>query len=915
MPIDAADITGERPPPHAHSAAEVLVQQRVAADFGLSEAEISARRQQFGWNQLAEKKPIPWWVRFLRQFQELVVLVLIGAAIVSFFLNEWIDGGAILAIVIVNGVLAFIQEERAGQALAALRQMSAPTAKVIRGGRVEIVPAKELLPGDILELEAGDHIAADGRLLKSFSMQVAEAALTGESTAVEKDGETKIAVDAPLGDRLNMVYMGTVVTQGKGTALVVNTGMQSELGRIAGMLQTTVEEQTPLQKRLDALGKALILFCLVIITVVFALRLLRGEKVGETFLLAVSLGVAAVPEGLPAVVTVALALGLQRMVKRHALVRRLASVETLGSVTVICSDKTGTLTRNEMTVREVNTGGKSFQVSGAGYAPDGDFSVGNTRQALREIEPDLRQTLAIGAWCNNAVLQREGTAWKMLGDPTEGALLTVARKAGIDVAEERGEIIAELPFDSQRKRMSVVVKQSDAHWSIFTKGAPEGVLEQCVNELRAGQVEPLTDERRREILATNQTLAARALRVLGLAYREVSVQPRIDQLETELVFAGLVGMIDPPRDEVRAAVQTCRAAGIRPVMITGDHPATAAAIAKELGIADDERAILSGQTLDSLSEEELAVRIESVAVFARVSAEHKYRVVQALKKNGQIVAMTGDGVNDAPAVKAADIGIAMGITGTDVTKETSDMVLADDNFATIVAAVEEGRCIYDNIEKVIQYLLSCNCGEVLVILVATLLGLPSPLIPIHLLWINLVTDGLPALALLLEPPEPGVMHRPPRSPSAPMIYWWSGVQMLWQGFLKGAVTIVAFWWFYWGDDANMHLARTAAFSVLVFAQLIWALAARSLRLTFWQLPLFGNVTILAAVFFTGLLQVAVLYLPGCKTLFEAVPLNTEQWLVIAILSLIPVTIIELTKLVWQAIAREPSPKHNTRAAG
>ena len=908
MSTDAADLAGDRPPPHAHSAAEVLAQQQVAADFGLSEAEISARRQKFGWNQLAEKKAIPWWVRFVGQFTELVVLVLIGAAVVSFFLGEWIDGGAILAIVIINGVLAFIQEERAGQALAALRQMSAPTAKVIRGGRVEIVPAKELLPGDILELEAGDHIAADGRLLKSFSMQVAEAALTGESTAVEKDSESKIAVDAPLGDRLNTVYMGTVVTHGKGTALVVNTGMQSELGRIAGMLQTTVEEQTPLQKRLEALGKALILFCLVIITVVFALRLMRGEKVGETFLLAVSLGVAAVPEGLPAVVTVALALGLQRMVKRHALVRRLASVETLGSVTVICSDKTGTLTRNEMTVRQVVCGDKSYQVSGAGYAPEGDFSVGTVQQATQELDPDLRQTLTIGAWCNNAVLQREGTAWKMFGDPTEGALLTVARKAGIDITEERGKIVAELPFDSKRKRMSVVVRQGDAEWSIFTKGAPEGILEQCASELRAGRVEPLTDERRQQILATNQALAARALRVLGLAFREADSQPSDNEVESKLVFAGLVGMIDPPRDEVRAAVQTCREAGIRPVMITGDHPATAAAIAKELGIADDERAILSGQMLDTLSEEELAQRIEKVAVFARVSAEHKYRVVQALKKSGQIVAMTGDGVNDAPAVKAADIGIAMGITGTDVTKETSDMVLADDNFATIVAAVEEGRCIYDNIEKVIQYLLSCNCGEVLVILVATLLGLPSPLIPIHLLWINLVTDGLPALALLLEPPEPGVMRRPPRSPSAPMIYWWSGVQMLWQGFLKGVVTIVAFWWFYWGDDANMHLARTAAFSVLVFAQLIWALAARSLRLTFWQLPLFGNVTILAAVFFTGLLQVAVLYLPGCKTLFEAVPLNMEQWLVIAILSLIPVTIIELTKLVWQAVSQDTGTK-------
>jgi len=912
--------------PHAQPLPELLKQLRVDPHAGLTDDQVEQTRAVVGWNQLAEKPPPPLWKRFLGHFTDVMVLLLIAAAIIAMFLQEWTDAFAILAIVILNGVLGFFQEERAGQALAALRKLSSPQAKVHRNGHLRSVPARDLVPGDIIELEAGDSVPADARLIQAFNLMVAEAALTGESTPVEKDATATLPADAPLGDRLNMVYFSTVATGGKATAVVTGTGMQTELGRIAGMLQQSEQGLTPLQRRLDRLGKLLAGACIVIVVVIFILQLSRGVPLGEVFLLAVSLGVAAVPEGLPAVVTVALALGLQRMVKRNALVRKLASVETLGSVTVICSDKTGTLTRNEMTVREIVVGDEAYQVTGSGYQPEGKFlpkngqlpPAANASDAPAAIDPQqaagLQQALRIAAWCNHAEINKrtDGDGWTVVGDPTEGALLVAARKAGIDVHSEQDRLVSELPFDSDRKAMSVVIRGSQGGYHVYTKGAPEGILAKCVAELRGGQQVPLDEARRAAILATSREMAGRALRVLAVAYRDEAGEPptKVDeQLESNLVFAGLIGMIDPPRDEARAAVERCRAAGIRPVMITGDHPETAKAIARELHIADENSLVVTGEGLDRFVDGELEKEVERIAVYARVSAEHKFRVVKTLKSVGHVVAMTGDGVNDGPAVKAADIGIAMGVTGTDVTKEASDMVLADDNFATIVNAVEEGRCIYDNIEKVLAYLLACNVGEIALMFVASLLGWPAPLVAIHLLWINLVTDSLPALALALEPPEPGIMSRKPRPPKAPVIGWHLGSVIGVQGALVAIVGLTAFWWSYNYRGDSLEVAQTITFCVVVFDELFRSLAARSLRFNFWRVGALANPWLLAAVALSGGLQIAVSFIPGGRDVLHIVPLPLADWAVIFGLALIPVSLIELffKQAFWRPVPDDPAP--------
>jgi len=893
------------PSPHAQPVTDLLQQLQVEPRSGLTDAQVDQTRARVGWNQLAEKPPPPLWKRFLAHFTDVMVLLLIGAAIIAMFLQEWTDAFAILAIVILNGILGFFQEERAGQALAALRKLSSPQAKVHREGQLRSVPARDLVPGDVIELEAGDSVPADARLIQAFSVMVAEAALTGESTPVEKDASTMLPADAPLGDRVNMVYFSTVVTGGKATALVTGTGMQTELGRIAGMLQQTEQGMTPLQRRLDKLGKLLAGACIVIVVLILMLQLTRGVPLVEVFLLAVSLGVAAVPEGLPAVVTVALALGLQRMVKRNALVRKLASVETLGSVTVICSDKTGTLTRNEMTVREVVAGDEAFQVTGSGYQPEGEFLLQTGQFSSSDhaaVDPQqssgLQQALVIAAWCNHSEIARRTNAegWTVIGDPTEGALLVAARKAGINVQAEQARLVSELPFDSDRKAMSVVIRGSEGGHHIYTKGAPEGILAKCIAERVGGHPVPLSDVRRDSILATGRQMAGRALRVLAVAYRDETGEPptKVDEkLENNLTFAGLIGMIDPPRDEARVAVQRCREAGIRPVLITGDHPETARAIARELHIADENSLVVTGEGLDRFVDGELEREVERIAVYARVSAEHKFRVVKALKSVGHVVAMTGDGVNDGPAVQAADIGIAMGITGTDVTKEASDMVLADDNFATIVGAVEEGRCIYDNIEKVLAYLLACNVGEITLMFVASLLGWPAPLVPIHLLWINLVTDGLPALALALEPPEPGIMSRTPRPPKAPVIGWHLGSIIGVQGLLVAIVGLVAFWWsrYYRGD--SLEEAQSIAFCVVVFDELFRSLAARSLRYNFWQVGALANPWLLAAAATSGILQITVSLIPGLRDVLHIVPLPLSDWAVVFAMALVPVSLIEL----------------------
>ncbi len=904
--------------PYTIPVGDVLAALEVDPEAGLTDILVAERRERFGANELTAAPPVPAWRKLIGQFKDLVIWILIAAALISGAFGEWVDTIAILAIVLLNGAIGFMQEERAGRALAALQKLSAPQAKVIRNGVLASVLAKDLVPGDLIEVEAGDNIPADARLIRAFSLSVQEAALTGESVPVEKDADAVLAQTTSLGDRRNMLYMGTIAAAGKARAVIAATGMLTELGRIAGMLQQHEPEPTPLQRRLAELGRVLIVVCLAIVAIIFVLQALRERHIVEALLVSVSLAVAAVPEGLPAVVTIALALGLQRMVKRNALVRKLPSVETLGSVTVICSDKTGTLTRNEMTVQEILAGGVRYRVSGTGYLPRGHFfpelpADASDTAAKRAFDaapvevptrPDLAQALTVAAWCNNSRLVPKGDgdeSWQIVGDPTEAALLVAALKGGIEATHRGRSLVYEIPFDSARKAMSVAVRAAGGETILYTKGAPEVILAKCVSERRDGRTEHLTDERRQAILAANAEMASRALRVLALAYRPDPPAPQDGSPESQLIFLGLAGMIDPPREEAKVAVEKCRQAGIRPVMITGDHPATALAVARELGMVQDGEQAVAGPELERMSDDELADRVDHIAVYARASAEHKLRIVKAWKRRGQVVAMTGDGVNDAPAVKAADIGIAMGITGTDVTKEASDMVLTDDNFASIVSAVEEGRGIFDNIQKVLQFLLSCNTGEILLMLVASLLGWPAPLLPIQLLWINLVTDGLPALAITLEPPEPDVMRRKPRRPNESILSPRLGLAILFQGLFVGGVSLMGFGWSYSHSAGNVEQARAMAFCVLVYAELLRAIAARSQTYTLGQLGFFTNPYLLLAIAVSGMLQVSVAILPFTQRVFD-VPVHAPMdWLVIALLALTPVTLIELLKLARQKL--------------
>jgi Ca2+-transporting ATPase len=916
--LTAGRAPAQSNPPHATSADVLLARYGVAPDRGLEESDVEARRVEAGPNELVEPPATPRWRRFVGQFLEPVIGILIAAVVVAGLMGEWVDTAAILAIVLLNGVLGFVQEDRAERALAALRRLSAPMARVVRAGRLRSVPARDLVPGDRIAIEAGDGVPADARLLRAFGLRVQEAALTGESAPVSKSADEVLDAEAPLGNRRNMVYTGTIVAAGKADAVVVATGMGTEMGRIAGLLGRTEREPTPLQRRLAELGKVLIAVVLAIVALIFVLRLVRGGGVLESFLLSVSLAVAAVPEGLPAVVTLALAIGLQRLVRRNALVRQLPSVETLGSVTVICTDKTGTLTRNEMTVREVVTGSARYHVSGSGYDPTGRFHPRVEGDGAAHGEPvdprdwpDLMRALRIAAWCNTARLTPrpdvEG-GWQVIGDPTEGALVVAARKADVHAHDRDGHLLHEIPFDSERKAMSVVVRGPDDSAMMYTKGAPEVILSKCGREWRHDRVVPLDPGRRAEILHAAHAMAARALRVLALADRHhPDAGHEAARREEDMDFVGLVGMIDPPRDEVRAAVRTCREAGIRPVMITGDHPATALAIARELGIAGEHDRALSGQELDALGDDELAAAVEGVSVFARVAAEHKLRVVRAWQARGQVVAMTGDGVNDAPAVKAADIGIAMGITGTDVTREASDMVLTDDNFASIVSAVEEGRGIFDNIRKFIHYLLASNASEVLLMLIAALVGWPAPLTAVQLLWINLVTDGLPALALGVEPPERDIMRRPPRPPREPVITRRGGLLILGQGLLMAAVGVLAFALTYGGVE-DVHRARTAAFSTLAFTQLFFSFACRSRRYTLPELGPFSNPYLFGAIAASALLQFAVVMLPLTHPVFDIPAHPGGDWLYILPLALAPVTLVEVAKLVRAGLARRSAAR-------
>jgi Ca2+-transporting ATPase len=885
------------------------------ARTGLTGAQVEAARSRWGPNRLREPPAEPAWRRLARQFRELVIWILIVAAGISLLLGDVLDAAAIMAIVLFNGLLGFVQEERAARALQSLRGLTAPVAHVIRDGARRDVPAADLVPGDLIHLEAGDHVPADARLVSSAFLRAQESSLTGESTPVDKEVDGRLEPGTPLADRRNMVHMGTVVAAGRGSAVVTATGMATELGRVAELLERTEYHPTPLQRRLEELGHVLLFACLALVAVIAGLQLLRGGAFLEVFVLAVSLAVAAVPEGLPAVVTVVLALGLQRMARRNALVRTLPSVETLGSVTVICTDKTGTLTRNEMTVREIVAGGARFRVSGAGFVPRGEFSRvperapdstperDATRVAPR-AEPDLLLALAVGARCNNARL--EGPAdgeevWKVIGDPTEGALLVAAMKAGVEGLEGR-EVIYEIPFDPEHRSMTVVVREPAAGLTMYMKGAAEAVAPACDSERRDGRIMPLTPERREEILRETHELSARALRVLALAYRE-GVGERRTYRASGLVFAGLAGMLDPPRDEAREAVRTCREGGIRPIMITGDHPATALAIARELGMAGPDDEPVTARDLDALSDDALAARVERTPVFARVSAEHKLRIVRAWKARHHVVAMTGDGVNDAPAIRAADVGIAMGVTGTDVARKAADMVLLDDNFASIVAAVEAGRGIFANIQKFVHYLLATNAGEVLFMFLAALAGWPVPLLAIQILWINLVTDGLPAMALGVEPAERDIMRQPPRPPGTPVISAAEGGFVLLRGLLVAAAAATAFALLHGGDDANIAHARSVAFCVIAYAQLLYAFAFRSRRYTLPELGPFSNRHLLAAVGAAGALQFAAVSLPWLQPFFGVTRPLGREWLVIGALALAPVTLVEAAKILRQGLRR------------
>jgi P-type Ca2+ transporter type 2C len=881
------------------------------SERGLAGQEVERRHAEFGPNELPETPPPSLLKLFLSQFTSVIVWVLIGAAIISGLLEDWLDAAAILAIVFLNGLLGFVQEFRAERSLAALRKMSVATARVIRDGVLRSIPARELVSGDVILLEAGDRIPADARLIYATNFQVQEASLTGESTPVQKAATDLDRADVSLADRTNMAFMGTIAVSGKARALVVATALNTELGRIASMIHEESEAEraeTPLQRRLEQFGYTLLWLALAVVAVVFALGYLRGEPLVAMFMTSVSLAVAAVPEGLPTVVTITLALGVTRMVKRHALIRKLPAVETLGSATVICTDKTGTLTKNEMTVTKLFVGSGAFDVTGEGYEPVGEIRETSWSSKNRSpltshvssLPSGLRELLTAAVLCNGATLRGENGTWQVIGDPTEGALLVAAAKAAltIETLEQAYHFLGEVPFDPERKMMTVVRRTLDGPVA-YVKGAPDVLLRRCTHRLAAdGTVEALTESIRAATLEANAAFAHQALRVLGMAHRRLEREPdayRPDELENQLVFLGLAAMKDPLRLEAKAAVQACRDAGIRTVMITGDHKDTAAAIAGELYGTDSHVEALSGMELDRLSDDELVRTVEQVTVYARVSAEHKLRIIQAWKRRGGIVAMTGDGVNDAPAIKAADIGIAMGITGTDVTKEAADMVVTDDNFASIAAAVEEGRGVFDNIRKTVHFLLSCNLSEVLVMLFAALLGLPLPLLPIQILWMNLVTDGIPALALAVDPKAPDLMKRPPRRPEARLLDGRRLLAIGGEGLMLGVIALGAFSYSLYGLHQELDQARTVVFTVLVVAQLVHVFNCRNERLSLFQLGVGTNRVLVWAFLLSLVVQVAVLTVPAVATIFKVVPLPIEDWALMGGLGVLPFLLMELVK--------------------
>jgi P-type Ca2+ transporter type 2C len=897
--------------------AEAVLTQLASAASGLSAQEAAQRLAANGPNELTEGKQISPFQIFIGQFKSLIIWILIVAGIISGVLGETVDAIAILTIVVLNAVIGFYQEFSAEKSIAALKKMTAPQAKVRRDGQVISIPAKEIVTGDILTLEAGDLVAADARILQAAALKCNESALTGEAEAVTKQTALLELAEVALGDRQNMVFLGTSIAAGTGQAVVVATAMNTELGRTARMIEEAgAEEGTPLEKKLESFGRVLVWATLGIVILLFGLGLLRGTDQFELFMTSVSLAVAAVPEGLPAVVTVALALGVLRMSRRRALVRKLPAVETLGSTSVICTDKTGTLTVGEMTVRALFVAGQRYEVTGEGYGPEGEVRVEGQKAVGIHTAPLLELATILLA-CNNAHLVEKDGTWQTIGDPTEGALLAAAAKAGGDRSRIEQELPkeTEFPFDSDRKLSSVVCRKPDGKLRALVNGAPGPLLERCTQLYTHEGLRPLTDQDREGLLGQTTAMAQQALRVLGSAWHDLETalpdELSAEAVERELVFVGLSGMYDPPRPQAKAAIAKCQTAGIRVVMITGDHPETAVAIAREIGLASVADLALTGVELDKLTDEELRQQVSQIAVYARVTAAHKLRIVRALKAKGEIVAMTGDGVNDAPAIKGADIGIAMGKTGTEVTKQAADMIITDDNFATIVAAVEEGRGVYDNIRKTLQYLLAGNTGELLLMTACVIIGLPTPLLPIHLLWINLVTDGLPALCLATDPIDPDVMKRHPRRQSESITNRSFFRTMAFTGLLTAGVAFGVY--YYMIQAGTPETARSYAFAVLVFAELLRSFGARSEIKPVWRISLFTNINLVIVVAISFGLQVWSQHNATLGSFLKTSTVPFSDGLLLLALGSIPLLVLEMLKVIRNGRIAKQSTNQNVKS--
>ena len=870
---------------------------------GLSSSEAGQRLQKYGANRLEGEKEKSLLSMVVDQLKDFLVIILIIAAIVSIILGEHLDGIIILAIVVLNTILGIYQENKASNALKALKEMANPRTKILRDGVVVEIASHEVVPGDIVILDAGDYVAADIRLIQSINLKIDEAALTGESVPVEKEANAILDEDASLGDRINSAYMGTVVTYGRGRGVVTSTGMKTQMGNIAGMLAASGEESTPLQKKLDSLGKLLGIVCLTVCALIFVLGLLRGMLPFEIFMTAVALAVAAIPEGLTVVVTVVLAMGMQRMVKVNAIIKRLSAVETLGSTTVICSDKTGTLTQNKMTIERLYHDGKLYDVTGTGYSPEGEILDENGAKA----DDRLRHLIEGSLLCNDASYDPQEQ--KIIGDPTEGAMVVLAHKTGMEKKEwdQKFSRIQEIPFDSTRKLMSTFHEMETGN-VMYTKGAPDELLNRCTQYETLAGIKPLDDAVRQSILGINTEFAESALRVIGVAYKNVEKINADFGEEENLIFVGLMGMIDPPREEAREAIDTCKKAGIHVKMITGDHRITASAIGEKLGILSDSGAI-EGREINEMTDEQLRECVKTTNVFARVSPEHKVRLVDAVRANGDIAAMTGDGVNDAPSLKHADIGIAMGITGTAVSKEAADMILTDDNFASIVKAVSEGRTIFANIRKVVGFLLSCNIGEILVIFFAMLFKMPVPLAATQLLAINLITDAFPAFALGMEKAEKGVMDQPPRDPGEPIVNKKMAISV---GIQSVALAIGALASFLFGYHAQASLATmfsgsvdpialeeamTCCFLTLVLGELLRAYSARSESLSIFKMKVFSNSYLNKCVLASFVFMVLAIYVPFLNPVFSTKWLTVDEVVFAVIFSILPIMGGELAKLI------------------